>query len=624
MLHITNMTYRLGTRPLFEGATLHVPPGRKLGLVGRNGAGKSTLIRLILGQISPESGDVSVRPGARIGHVAQEAPSDERSLLQVVLDSDLERKRLLEEAETTTDPTRISDVHTRLADINSHTAEARAATILKGLGFDDRAQARPASSFSGGWRMRVSLASTLFLQPDLLLLDEPTNYLDLEGVIWLETYLSKYPYTVILISHDRDLLNKAVTHIAHLDECRLAAYTGGYDRFERMRVEAQERQMSLKTRQESERRRLQGFVDRFKAKASKARQAQSRVKALEKMKPVATIVTEETIPFQFPKPDALSSPLISLDDASTGYGDNVILKNLTLRVDMDDRIALLGANGNGKSTFAKLICNRISLFDGTYRKPKKLSIGYFAQHQLDELSPLKTPYESLREKLGIDMTEAKVRARLGGFGFGAEKADRAINTLSGGEKARLLFAFATLNAPHLLILDEPTNHLDIDSREALVHALNDYEGAVLLISHDRHLVEACVDRLWLVKDQSVLPFEGDLTDYKKILLETERSPHKKNNKTGSGKKEERASAASARADIQPLKQAILKMEDRLDKAQSALDIIEKALGAPHLYKPGSEAKLQDLIQKSAGLKALLATTEEQWIRAQDKLDKASR
>ena len=622
MLSISNIVYRLGDRQLFDGASLHIPAGRKVGLVGRNGAGKSTLIRLMMGEIPLESGEIKIKPGARIGQVSQEAPSDERSLLQIVLDSHQEMADLHKEAETATNPDRIAEIHTRLADIGAHAAEARAASILHGLGFSAEAQARPASSFSGGWRMRVALAATLFVEPDLLLLDEPTNYLDLEGVMWLENYLARYPYTVLLISHDRDLLNKAVTHIAHLDNLRLASYTGGYDRFEKMRAEQLERQMALKSKQEAERRRLEEFVTRFKAKANKAKQAQSRVKMLERMSPVATMITEQTIPFQFPKPAPLSSPLIAIEEGSVGYGETTILSKLNLRLDMDDRIALLGANGNGKSTFAKLLSNRLKTMAGSLRKPKKLKIGYFAQHQLDELEGSQTPYDALKARVGEDMTEAKVRARLGSFGFGADKADRQITSLSGGEKARLLFAFATLDAPQLLILDEPTNHLDVDSREALAQALNDYDGAVLLISHDRHLVEATVDRLWIVSNGTVSPFDGDLSDYRRVIIETERTKKAPDQKSPDTKKDARKQSAQARQAIKPLRQAVEACEERLEKTEKALGVIEKALADPRLYEAEQADRLREISEKASALKAAKEKAEEAWLEAQEKLETA--
>ncbi len=618
MLHINDITYRIGNRVLLEQATVGIPAGHKVGFVGRNGVGKSTLLKMILKEISPEGGTVKIRPRATIGHVGQEAPDGPQSLLQTVLESHKELTALNAEAETATDPMRIAEIHIRLADIDAHTADARAATILSGLGFDEAAQARPCASYSGGWRMRVALACVLFNTPDLLLLDEPTNYLDLEGVMWLENFLKTYPYTVLIVSHDRDLLNKCVTHIVHLENQKLNLYTGGYDRFEELRRIHIEGQMALKTKQENERRHIQSFVDRFKAKASKAKQAQSRVKALERMKPIATMVEAHTVPFRFPKPDPLSSPLIAIDNATIGYDDKPVLKNLDIRVDMDDRIALLGANGNGKSTFAKLVANKLAPMEGSISRPKKLGIGYFAQHQLDELHPKDTPINHLR-KLMPGVIESKIRARLGSFGFGADKADRPVESLSGGEKARLMFALATFQAPQLLILDEPTNHLDIDSREALIHAVNEYDGAVLLISHDRHLVEACVDRLWIVEDADVKRFDGDLEDYKNHLLKLragERA-NRRGNKQNENKKDARKNAADLRKQIAPFRRAAEKAEAQVEKLTAKKINIDNKLADPKVYEAGNEEKVADLTQQLSDLEKKIEAAEATWMEAEE-------
>ena len=631
MLQITDLTFRIGNRVLFDGATAAIPSGQKVGLVGRNGAGKSTLLSLIRSEISAESGAVSVHPNARIGHVAQEAPGHDISLIDTVMAADTERTSLLAEAETATDPERIAYIHTRLADIGAQSAEARAASLLAGLGFDDAAQKRPCSSFSGGWRMRVALACVLFTAPDLLLLDEPTNYLDLEGVIWLESYLKSYPYTVLIVSHDRGLLNNAVGHILHLTNGKLYRYAGGYDAFEEQRRAALERQMALKSKQEAERRRIEAFVERFRAKESKARQAQSRMKMLARMKPIASVVEDNTIPFDFPKPEPLSSPLITLEGASAAYGDNTpVLKRLDLRVDMDDRIGLLGANGNGKSTFAKLLSGRLTPAEGKLRRPRALKIGYFAQHQLDELIPAASPYDHL-EKLLPDMTEARRRARLAAFGFGEDKADRPVNSLSGGEKARLLFALATLEKPQILIMDEPTNHLDVDSREALIHAINGYDGAVLLISHDRHLLEACVDRLWLVGDGKVSPFDGDLDDYRRYLGELRRGSRKTPDGVAQGgsaetsRKAARQKAAADRQRLAPFRKAVEKAEQDVVRHENRRDTLQAKLSDPSLYaqdRTDGPATITDLQKKLARAEEDLAAAEETWLAAEDALHNA--
>jgi len=620
MLHINDITFRIADRLLFDAATVAIQVGQKVGFVGRNGAGKSTLLKIILAELEPEAGSISIRPRAKVGHVGQEAPSGPQSLLETVMESDHELSALNKEAETATDPHRIADIHTRLADINAHTAEARASMILSGLGFDQAAQARPCSSYSGGWRMRVSLACVLFNQPDLLLLDEPTNYLDLEGVIWLENFLKTYPYTVVIVSHDRDLLNKAVTHIIHLEEGKLNSYTGGYDRFEELRRQKMENQLALKSKQEAARKHIQSFVDRFKAQANKAKQAQSRIKALERMKPIATMVQQRTIPFHFPKPDPLSSPLIVLDQASVGYAEgSPILKKLDLRLDMDDRIALLGANGNGKSTFAKLLASKLKPMEGKLQKSSKLGVGYFAQHQLDEMMPKESPLWHLN-KMMPDSVESKVRARLGSFGFGADKADRPVESLSGGEKARLMFALATFQRPQLLILDEPTNHLDIDSREALIHAINGYDGAVLLISHDRHLVEACVDRLWIVEDGDVKSFQGDLDDYKNILLRERAGERaaKRGNKPQVDKKAARKEAAEKRQKVAPYRRAAEEAERALIALLAEKVKLDAKIADPSAYEVGQEGRAADLIAQRGRMETKISNAEQAWMTADEK------
>lgn len=628
MLHINDITYRIGERLLFEEATVAIPAGHKVGLVGRNGAGKSTLLRMILKEIGPEGGDISIRQTATVGHVGQEAPGGPQSLLETVLQSHGELTKLTAEAETATDPHRIAEIHTRLADIGAHSAEARAASILAGLGFDAEAQSRSCASYSGGWRMRVALACVLFNEPDLLLLDEPTNYLDLEGVMWLESFLKNYPYTVLIVSHDRDLLNKAVTHIVHLENGKLNSYTGGYDRFEAMRREQMERQMALKAKQEAERRHIEAFVERFRYKASKAKQAQSRVKALERMKPIATMVDAQTVPFNFPKPEPLSSPLIVLEEASVGYeAEQPILKKLDLRIDMDDRIALLGANGNGKSTFAKLLSDKLKPMTGKLRKSRKLEIGYFAQHQLDELMPKASPFDHLA-KLMPDAIEAKVRARLGSFGFGIDKADRPVESLSGGEKARLMFAIATFKQPQLLIMDEPTNHLDVDSREALIHAVNDYDGAVLLISHDRHLVNACADRLWLVEGGDVARFDGDLDDYRRHLLALRAGERaeKRGPKPADSRKEARQAAAEERKRLAPYKRAVEKAEKLIEKLSDSKASLEQKLADPSLYEvssPENTSRITELQKQVGELSGKLEHAETEWLQAEEALSIAS-
>src|SRR5580693_7044195 len=519
MLAINDISVRIAGRLLIDHSSVQIVPGARVGFVGRNGVGKSTLFHAIRGDLPTESSTIAIPPRWQIGSLAQEAPNGPEKLIEVVLQADREREALIREAEVANDPTRIAEIQTRLVDIEAHSAPARAAAILSGLGFSSDDQNRPCSEFSGGWRMRVALAATLFAAPDLLLLDEPTNYLDLEGTLWLEDHLANYPRTVIVISHDRDLLETSVDQILHLDRGKLTLYKGSYSSFEEQRATREMLDAKHARRQADERKRLQAFVDRFKAKASKARQAQSRVKMLERMKPVTALVTQDVREISFPAPEKmLSPPIIAVDAVSVGYDPkHPVLNRVTLRIDNDDRIALLGSNGNGKSTLVKLLANRLAPFSGTVTRAEKLSVAYFAQHQLDELNEEGSPYGHVR-KLMPDAPEARVRARAGAIGFSGKAADTKVASLSGGEKARLLLGLATFFGPNMIILDEPTNHLDIDSRAALAEAINEFPGAVIMVSHDRYLIEACADRLWVVADHAVTNFDGDLDDYRRMVL----------------------------------------------------------------------------------------------------------
>jgi ATP-binding cassette, subfamily F, member 3 len=633
MLHINDLTYRIEGRLLLDKATASIPSGHKVGLVGRNGAGKSTLLRLIMGEVAPDDGSISWPRNARIGMVAQEAPGGPESLIETVLAADVERARLLAEAETATDAHRIAEIQVRLNDIGAHAAPARAAQILAGLGFDETAQRRACAEFSGGWRMRVALAAALFAAPDILLLDEPTNYLDLEGTLWLEDFLRNYPYTVLMVSHDRDLLNNAVEEILLLNDGRLTLYAGGYDRFEETRREQQQLTLKLKKKQDDARRHMEAFVERFRAKATKARQAQSRLKALGRMKPIAAEIEQQVIPFRFPNPRTdLGNPLIRLENVNIGYHpERPVLRDVNLRLDQDDRIGLLGANGNGKSTLAKLLCGRLEPLSGCRHASKKLEAGFFAQHQIDDLNPKESAYQHIAALLP-EATEAQKRARVAAIGFGADKADTPAANLSGGEKARLLFALACFGGPQLLILDEPTNHLDVDSREALIHALNDYEGAVILISHDRHLIEACADRLWIVRQGSVAPYDGDLESYKALCLSERgkgraggngRSVEAPGGEARRNRQDERRSAAERRAELAPLKKRQTELEKRIEDLNRKIAVLDKKLADPALYAR-DPAKAREMVRERGQLAKTLEETEEEWLLASEEYETARR
>ena len=624
MLIIDNVTVRIAGRVILDGASAAVSDGRKVGLIGRNGAGKTTLLRLILGQHETETGKIELSKSWRLGAVAQEAPAGPQTLIETVLAADIERTRLLSEVESEHDPLRVAEIHSRLTEIDAYAAPARAARILAGLGFPDRDQRRPCSEFSGGWRMRVALAAILFAAPDLLLLDEPTNYLDLEGALWLEDYLKRYRGTVVLVSHDRDLLNRAVDSILHLEHGKLTLYSGSYDRFVEQREQKRALDAALRAQQEAERKRIQAFIDRFRAKASKASQAQSRVKWLEKMKPITPVVAERLAPITLPQPEAIAPPLVALDRVSVGYTPGQpVLSYVSLRIDSDDRIALLGQNGNGKSTLAKLMAARLKAMSGEFIRARKLITGYFAQHQLEELDASKTALETLWAHRPL-FDETTARTRLGGFGFSGDKADTPVASLSGGERARLLLAIATLDKPNLLILDEPTNHLDIDAREELLTALNEYEGAVVLISHDRRLIEACADRLLLVADGRVTPFDGDLEAYKRFVLsatDADSETVSRESKAQS-KADARREAAGRRQQLKPLKDSMERWEREVSRLHGEIETLDAALAIPDLFvkDPGKGEKLS---KARAEWARKLEAAEANWIEAAERYEEAS-
>ncbi|MEM9249396.1 MAG: ABC-F family ATP-binding cassette domain-containing protein [Pseudomonadota bacterium] len=614
MLRIDDISYAIAGRPLFQGASAVLPAGHKVGLVGRNGAGKTTLFRLIRGELALEGGRIEVPARARIGGVDQEVPGSETSLLDTVLEADSERAALLAETEHATDPTRIAEIQTRLADIDAWSAEARASAILRGLGFTATEQAMPCSAFSGGWRMRVALAGVLFAAPDLLLLDEPTNYLDLEGALWLEAYLARYPHTVLVISHDRGLLNRAVGHILHLEDRALTLYQGPYDTFAATRAARLAVAAAEAKKQEARRAHLQSYVDRFRYKASKARQAQSRLKMIEKMQPITTPQEAALRAFTFPEPEELAPPIVATQSASVGYGDRAVLAKLDLRIDQDDRIALLGRNGEGKSTLAKLLSDRLAAMGGRVTRAGKLRVGYFAQHQVDELFVDETPLDHLRRARPAE-APTRHRSRLAGFGLGAAQAETEVGRLSGGQKARLSLLLSTLDAPHLLILDEPTNHLDIESREALVEALNAYTGAVVLVSHDMHLLSLVADRLWLVRNGRVAAYDGDLESYRAMLLGGD-APNAKS----SGKP--RAPKRVSLDDIKDLRAEVRKCEARMEKLEEMRDELARRLGDPRVYEEDMAPKREVWQAKYAEVMDALDRAEGLWVKAAEKLEAA--
>jgi len=631
MLQITDLTYRIAGRTLLENASASIPTGHKAGLVGPNGAGKSTLLKLLVGALVVDGGEVGMTTGARLGSVAQEMPGGSRSLIDTVLAADTEREALLKEAEALESPTydgdpmRIAFVHQRLSDIDAHRAPARAAEILAGLGFDDAAQQRACSEFSGGWRMRVALAAALFAGPDILMLDEPTNHLDLEATIWLEAYLKSYSGTLLMVSHDREFLNAIPDMIIHLEQGKLVTYRGNYDQFRRQRAERQANLAAAAAKQQAARQHMEAFVARFRAKATKARQAQSRMKALARMDDIPPVIGERVVKFDFPQPVELAPPLVTLDGADVGYDGKPVLRGLNLRIDGDDRIALLGANGNGKSTLVKLLAGRLQTMGGSMVKSGKLKIGYFAQHQADEFDLTVTALVQAKRAMPL-APEEKVRAHLGRFGFSQERSNTKVGSLSGGEKARLLFALMAKEAPNILLLDEPTNHLDIESREALIRALNEYEGAVILVTHDPHLVELVADRLWLVGNHKVTPFDGDLDDYRKLLLEQRRNAKrdgKEERKAMSAAQREaaRKSAADLRASLAPLRRIVEAAEQEMAKISAEIAKLDAKLADPDLYS-GPAAKVTELQTARGKAGTRMEAAEQKWLDATGQLEAA--
>jgi len=620
MLNFSNITVRLGGTVILDGATAALPPGARVGMIGRNGAGKSTLMKVIAGMLEPDDGSVDMPKDARMGYIAQEAPAGQDSPLDTVLAADVERASLLAEAETASDPHRIGEIHERLNMIEAHSAPARAAKILIGLGFDEAAQQQPMDSFSGGWRMRVALAALLFSQPEMLLLDEPSNHLDLEATLWLENFLTSYQATILVISHERDLLNNVVDHILHLQHGTTTLYPGGYDAFEKQRAERQAQQASAREKQIAQREKLESYVSRWGAKAHSAKQAQSRVKALARMEPIAAAIDDPSLTFHFPSPAELKPPLITLDDAAVGYGDNIILSGLNMRLDPDDRTALLGRNGNGKTTLARLLASQLEPKKGAINKSAKLTVGYFTQYQVEELDTNDTPLEHMT-RLMKGAKPGAVRAQLGRFGFSGDKATILVGKLSGGERARLALAMITRDAPHLLILDEPTNHLDVDAREALVHALNEYSGAVILVSHDRHMLELTADRLMMVDSGKAEEFAGSLKDYTDFVLGKNQPGSSGGKASGGNRKEERRAAAERRKQQGELRKTVAASEKQMKLLGEEVSAIDRAMFDPASAEPKhASLSMTELMKLRAETQDKLDAAEARWMEASDQLE----
>jgi ATP-binding cassette subfamily F protein 3 len=632
MLNLTDITVRLGGRSIIDGATAKLPPRGRIGLIGRNGAGKSTLVKLIAGMIEADGGRIDMPRGSRLGYIAQEAPGGVATPFETVLAADIERAALMIESETCHEPHRLADVHERLIAIDAHSAPSRAARILDGLGFDEAAQHRSLESFSGGWRMRVALAALLFSTPDLLLLDEPSNHLDLEAVLWLEDFLKSYPATILLVSHERDFLNNVVDHILHLTGGKLTLYPGGYDAFERLRAERQAQIASAKAKQQAQREHLQEYIAKNSARASTAKQAQSRQKALAKLQPIAELIDDPSLSFDFPNPDELRPPLITLDLASVGYGPEPVLSRLNLRLDPDDRIALLGRNGNGKTTLARLLAAQLKPMDGEMNASGKMRVGYFTQYQVEELEHTETPLQHMTQ-LMKGATPGAVRAQLGRFGFSGTKAMTEVGKLSGGEKARLALGLITRDAPHMLILDEPTNHLDVDAREALIQALNDYSGAVVMVSHDRHMLEMTADRLVLVDKGTAKDFDGSIEDYIAFVLAKDPAASqngkanggdKSSGNTGLNKKDQRRANAEAREKGQAMRKAAKLAEAELARLTATLSSIDRAMFDPSSAEPAlANLNMSELMKRRGEAQKAVANAEEAWLAASEVLEEIS-
>ncbi len=629
MLNFKNITLRRGGRALFSSASFTIHQGQKVGLTGANGTGKSSLFALLLGELSADEGDITLPPNLSIAHVAQETPALKTPAIDYVMDGDQELRRLqqqLQQAEQQHDGLKQAELHDKLDHIGGYSANARASKLLNGLGFSPEQEQQPVQSFSCGWRMRLNLAQALMCRSDVLLLDEPTNHLDLDAVIWLQDWLQQYPGTLLLISHDRDFLDAIADHILHIEQHKVTLYTGNYSAFEKLRAEKLAQQQSAYERQQREIAHIQSFISRFKAKATKAKQAQSRVKSLQRMKLIAQAHVDSPFSFQFPQPDQVPNPLLKLEQADLGYDENRILENISLSLSPGDRIGLLGPNGAGKSTLIKVLAAEMPPLTGLYQPAESLHIGYFAQHQLEQLRLDESPLWHLQH-LDQQATEKDLRNFLGGFDFRGDKVNEPVAPFSGGEKARLVLALLVYQKPNLLLLDEPTNHLDLEMRHALIMALQDYQGAMLIVSHDRHLLRSVTDQLWLVANRQVSPFDGDLDDYRQWLNEQKKSDDPATTDapppaTTVSRKDQRKQEAERRKRLKPLTDALKKAEQQLEQYQQKQSELEQQLADPGLYEAANKDRLKQCLAEKQQLDQALERAEETWMDALEQLENA--
>jgi ATP-binding cassette, subfamily F, member 3 len=626
MITLRNITLQRGKQVLLAGVNWTIYHHQRIGLIGANGSGKSSLFAMLLGELQPDVGELDLPRQLKLAHVAQETPAYSQSALDFVLDGDEELRRLqteLVKAEDLHDGVRLADLHEKLAVIDAYTAPARAAQLLAGLSFSHEEQQKSVSGFSGGWRVRLNLAKALMCRSDVLLLDEPTNHLDLDAVLWLEQWLLKYPGTLVLISHDRDFLDKTVDHIAHLDHQQLTLYTGNYSTFEKERAAALLVQQATYEKQQKQVAHMQDFVNRFKAKATKAKQAQSRLKAIERMDLVCAVQAESPFQFAFKKPAECPYPLIQLEKVTIAYGEKVILNNVNLSLTPKERIAILGPNGAGKSSLIKLLAGELQAAQGERRASAGLKIGYFAQHQVDHLHLNESPLEHLRH-LAANSSELEMRSYLGSFGFSGNMVLEPVKYFSGGEKSRLALALLVWQRPNLLLLDEPTNHLDLEMRQALSLALQDYEGAMILVTHDRFLVRTTTDQLLLVAEGKLEPFDGDLDDYQRWLLDFRKQQHAQtvtNDKIDLNRKEQRQQDAKQRELRRPLLNKIKQLENELNKLQKEYTALETILADHSIYEVTNKEKLQKHLLAQATIKKELARVEDAWLLACEERDK---